>query len=328
MNKAEERKLFDLLYVPKTPWTVSETESPDFVCSVDERFVLGVEITELFANDSDARLQKIPGYVAELTDQKKFRHSDDAKRLQVATFIYDPDGLNPQTVVGVLGQERTLADSAKRLVAVIRGKEAKAERYRTKAERVDLVIRDATNLFHFKEYDPFYFKLSAELDRIAILNSPFREIFLVTLANDKLVKVPLKLNLFAEDFQIFSRVIKEHPKYQDEGWRRQYFLRLAVCLKHFGYKDARLALKKPGLSIVFGAWEMGVWDGSQRIGDYVTNPHEMFSSEEISDEIEIHLGETTETLSALIEARKRLTCCFPFFFELSAGQAPAAAISS
>lgn len=317
MNKADERKLFDLLYQPKIQWSVVEDESPDFRCSVAGQNVLGVEVTELFANESDARLKKIPNYVAELTHQRKFRHADDKKRLKVEKFIYDPNGPNRQEIIGVIQEERTLRDSFGLLGGVLEKKTAKAKNYLKNAPAVDLVVKDASHLLHFDEYVPFYFALSASLDRIAVINSPFREIFLVTsMKGGTTVKIPLKLNLLLEDFEIFTKVLTASKRYEDNKWKHQYFLWLAKCLYNFGYKQARIAAKKPGASIVLGCWEVGLWDGSKRVADYICSPHEMPHSELITNEIDDVIDGEDKNISEFLEGRKKLACCLPFYFPL------------
>jgi hypothetical protein len=64
---------------------VIDSERPDFLVrySADSR-IFGVEVTEFYQSDTNARLNRIPGYVSELLDGRDFRRKYDRKVLNVA----------------------------------------------------------------------------------------------------------------------------------------------------------------------------------------------------------------------------------------------------
>jgi hypothetical protein len=61
-----ERRIFDLIYGEKKDLSVEHRDKPDFwiTNNINEKF--GVEITQLYSDESQARLQCIPNYSEEL----------------------------------------------------------------------------------------------------------------------------------------------------------------------------------------------------------------------------------------------------------------------
>ena len=62
--------------------TVRESESPDFTLQHrNEQECFGVEATEFYLTDSDARIRNIPGYMSSLFAGGQARHRDDVDAL-------------------------------------------------------------------------------------------------------------------------------------------------------------------------------------------------------------------------------------------------------
>lgn len=80
MNKDDERRAFDLAYRAHDQWTIALGESPDFICLRHDQPLLGVEVTELWQHETDARLSNIGGYFDSLLDDEEVVHKDDRHR--------------------------------------------------------------------------------------------------------------------------------------------------------------------------------------------------------------------------------------------------------
>jgi hypothetical protein len=93
-----ERMIFDAVYDSANFVEVEHRDRPDFIIyrRANREMPFGVEITELFDDESHARLQNISGYFEELIAGKPHRHKDDMDELKVEKMkILDPDG-NPK----------------------------------------------------------------------------------------------------------------------------------------------------------------------------------------------------------------------------------------
>ena len=90
LNKKEEKEILNSLYSEQEN-TIEESERPDFILSKDGKRKFGVEITELFYNESSARLKKHKEYggkILKLNTQKKYMHKDDITNLVPIKLYY------------------------------------------------------------------------------------------------------------------------------------------------------------------------------------------------------------------------------------------------
>src|SRR5713101_2273510 len=89
MKKNKERTIFDLVYAGRAFDSVTPTEEPDFrVKNADGEF--GVEITEFYFSQSEARIKNIPGYFQEILERKNYKHKDDVVPLEVKEITVLP----------------------------------------------------------------------------------------------------------------------------------------------------------------------------------------------------------------------------------------------
>jgi hypothetical protein len=83
-KKLNERRLFDLVYGDRRLIEVRECENPDFLarhgCALPW---FGVEVTEYFQSETDARIDRIPGYIASRLTGGNVRHKQDVGPLEV-----------------------------------------------------------------------------------------------------------------------------------------------------------------------------------------------------------------------------------------------------
>ena len=102
MDKSKERVLVETVYGRST-LEIQETEEPDFLCSLQGNTPFGVEVTEFFMTESDARLCKIHGYASELIKGGNLRHKDDKKiRVEDVVYILGDDPGDERTIRAIV----------------------------------------------------------------------------------------------------------------------------------------------------------------------------------------------------------------------------------
>lgn len=180
-KRAQERIILEMVYDPTEFAEITERERPDFSLrrlTTDDPF--GVEVTQVFENESIARLNLLDGYMAQLFEGGRHRHKDDVKRLDVVEFtISDKDGVVKQdNVRGVIAKRPTREDFRKQLAQMIRGKSARGYDA-SYFSHLNLIILD---WFHLG-FDPGSYSSTDFLDsevRGALLNSRFHEVYLIS----------------------------------------------------------------------------------------------------------------------------------------------------
>ena len=176
MEKTFELQLFSYVYGHANHWNVVSSEAPDFLCILNGKTVLGVEITELLGTETDARLRKIGGYALDLCAGGDFLHKDDPKNIAVEVVKYMPQGKEDQAkdVTAIVQEIPRFDKRVSLLQETISFKESKFPSYLASCSNIDLVVEDASNLFWFEEYKDFFYQFSSFIDRAKLINSPFR----------------------------------------------------------------------------------------------------------------------------------------------------------
>lgn len=217
MKKNKERTIFDLVYAGRVIDSVTPAEEPDFkVKNADGEF--GVEITEFYFSQSEARMKNIPGYFTEILEEKKYRHKDDVVPLEVKEFTVLPsDNRSPSfKVEGFMRQVPRIDEVVKKISELIEHKNKRFKNYITGLHHVNLIIFDHEHRFlgTLKDkFHPLFFQ--SELEQ-ALMNADFREVFFITELGEfdapKNVYIPLKmLFLVAEIFLLNFILDKEYP---------------------------------------------------------------------------------------------------------------------
>lgn len=212
MNKDDERRAFDQAYRSHDQWAITPSESPDFICLRDNKPVLGVEVTELWQHETDARLSKISGYFGSLLDGGQVVHKDDRVVAKVETIQLVPkDSLEPiAEVPAIMRKHPSPAERAKLLDTVLAGKESRIPDYLGRCGHVDLLVDDRSMLFWSSDFEQLIRPISSDSVRERVTKSGFREIFLLTYAEEgRRVRVPLKASLLMEDLVVLEELLSE-----------------------------------------------------------------------------------------------------------------------
>lgn len=167
---------------------IEETEKPDFLVTnkkFQEKF--GVEVTELFINQSSARIKKIPNYIGQILngeDERRYKTKEDITNLPIVK-IYIKDNVN-NTYSSVLEKAvkiptMSIGEYIENVKKSIQKKNTK--NYKNICESVELVVNDAEEFF----YDKDILILNKFLKNKELLNlvkdSIFRVVYIVTKYN-------------------------------------------------------------------------------------------------------------------------------------------------
>lgn len=284
MNKDDERRVFDQAYRSHDQWTIAPGESPDFICFRDGKPVLGVEVTELWQHETDARLSKISGYSGRLLDGGEVAHKDDRVVAKVETIQLLPkDSVEPiAEVPAIVRKHPSPAERAKLLAAALAVKERKISDYLGRCGQVDLLVDDRSMLFWFSDFEELIRPISSNPVRKHIIRTRFREIFLLTYSEEGLrVRVPLKASLLMEDLvaleQLFS---EEEAELSDQLYSAPYSSPIAVsvliaALAHIGGVLPVACVEEGRLGISIGCVTLHWTSQGKVIRDYTCMPEQV-----------------------------------------------------
>ncbi len=312
MKKLQENKIFESVYGRSSDWKVVPSESPDFVCFMDGQPFLGVEVTKLYRDESHARLKEIDGYALNLIEGGNYRHKTDKKRIRVEKIQYQSaDGSEPRNIRGIFDEGISYKDAVAILMEQIMDKTNKVHIYLSKCQFIDLIIHDASSMFSFEDYKIISRQLSAYLDKRVLFSSKFREIYLLTLKRDKTpVKIPIKLNLFAEDVFIFEKLIRNDKLLIEQG---QVFELLFCCLKECGYGDLEVVTDSGELSIIVGSHRYAYTKKGKIISECSTEMQFPGKIETITDCSKNVNDKTVRQAQALLLKRNSMSCYLDLF---------------
>lgn len=152
MNKAEEFKILKEVY-SNSKYNIVSSEQPDFLIEYENKKI-GVEITEMYFNESQARIVKDPNYLSSILKKKgadkAYKHKDDKDNIQYSTLY----------VANKLGKYEKLCDAIEqnktneqiieagskanliknKIIETMQCKNGKASKYQ-KCDYLDLVIK-------------------------------------------------------------------------------------------------------------------------------------------------------------------------------------------
>lgn len=73
-KKQEERRIFDLVYADRSFYEVKDSETPDFLVRYfPNTSYFGVEVTEYYLTETNARLDNITDYTGQLLNGKDYK---------------------------------------------------------------------------------------------------------------------------------------------------------------------------------------------------------------------------------------------------------------
>jgi len=307
--------MFKYIYGNCENWNVVPAESPDFVCVRNNKTVLGVEITELYPNESDARLEKVSGYCLDLLDGKEVIHKDDKKNLRVERITYfKKDKSDGREINAIIHEGISFGKKVSRFQEVVNRKEKKTNSYLSSCPIVDLIVNDASYMFRFDNYKDFVIPFSMLIDKATIIESGFREIYIITLhKNNKIVWIPLKLNLFAQEIYIYEKLVADLGKPKDDI--KKFLNILLFCLYKSGFGSIPIIIENGNIGFFVGNSEYLYTKAGKIIREYSTLPESVPSGKVLKEAIKKISDFEKEAANELIKEKQKWKCHVELFFE-------------
>ncbi|MET8051489.1 hypothetical protein ABZU75_28195 [Streptosporangium sp. NPDC005286] len=206
-----ELAILRMIYDEKKFASVQHQDRPDFLLrhhGASTNF--GVEVTELYQTESDARANNRPGYIGQLLAGGRYMHKDDTKTLSISTVkIQDSEGnLKADNVSAIIRQQPSERQRSQAIAEVVHRKNEKADGYLEGLDHVNLIIMDHFGLKHEPDSEYSVSRLLTSGLRPALLETRFREVFLIsTLSDGRKIYRPLQMLLLVERFQLFIEAI-------------------------------------------------------------------------------------------------------------------------
>ena len=186
--------------------SVHHGDRPDFVlCRQGTDTEFGVEVTELYETEADARAHIHPDYIPQLLSGSRHMHKDDVSVLNVERVqLLDKAGNVKATSLPAIVRELPAArEHTGAIVELLRRKTAQARGYRHGLSHVNLLIVDRIGTQRPGGASYSTNELLVPELKEALVSSPFREVFLVSMDHDWRVYRPLQMLLLLEAFELF-----------------------------------------------------------------------------------------------------------------------------
>jgi hypothetical protein len=203
-QKERERAILNMVYGDGEFEEIVESESPDFrIRKRGQALSFGVEVTEFYCSESNARIRNRPEYVTQILAEERYRHKDDKIALPVCVATLVRDGEPDREIRGIFQEVPRISEYAYMVAETIRGKGEKLEGYAAKLTHVNLIIFDMESLL-FRIAAKDFYRYFFTSDIIAALRqSGYREVYLITrLETDRWVYIPIKLVLFLSELYL------------------------------------------------------------------------------------------------------------------------------
>lgn len=254
-KKQEERRVFDLVYAGRSFDEVRENENPDFLVRLFPGTpYFGVEVTEYYLTETNARIDNISGYTNQLLNGEDLKHKDDRKILTVSEIdiITNNDTVHAKDVPAIIQEMPPPSKCAYDVAQRISAKATRLKDSTAECSHTNLIINDKTGLLRTMNKENFYgIYFIPELIE-AITTSPFREIFLVTFLQDEHIYAPLKMLHLLAELYFFNGVIvnggyekKIPPEIDDIELFAAYFNSTVSC-------SVLIHHDTTGMEVIFG----------------------------------------------------------------------------
>ncbi|MCK9200311.1 MAG: hypothetical protein M0P59_03825 [Gallionella sp.] len=304
MQKLDERQQLHRVFWPRS-LNARDFERPDFLIDGHANHILGIEVTSFYASNADAKLKHLPGYAGALIDGTRRPHLADTDQLRVEEVtLLNQDESVFDKITGIIQEVPSPETRIELLFSKISEKEQKTEGYLRNCDEVDLVIYDASHLFHHESHEQFYRSLHPLAPKLNLVASRFREIHMITSAADRnSVYIPLIANTFIADCFAYEHLLASEIKAGRSS--REVFQLLAACLWQEGYSRARVTSSNQGVGFSCGAWEIFYAEDGKKIRDW-NFPDSTYGGEPLTDAISDASTEVLELAQSLLASRN--TC--------------------
>jgi hypothetical protein len=210
LTPSERKKLDERTILAKVYGAAADNvvwhEKPDFIVrSASAERAYGVEATRVFASGPDARLSETPGYSSSVLAGGGIRHRDDRAGFTVSTVsIVNADGVTVASrVPAIIREAQPLEEFLASLGTAIGDKE-KIFPLDPSLSHANLIVDERAHVLLGIRRDDLSKILCSSVVAGPVLESSFREIFLLTGCHSGPVCVPLKALITLSRFFYFN----------------------------------------------------------------------------------------------------------------------------
>ena len=195
VKKQREREILDEVYAHRNFFEIEAHEAPDFLIRIHpgaEQF--GVEITEFYLTEGQARLKQIDGYIDHLLAGGDVRHKDDRQHFKVSAItILSKDGdVKVPDVPAIQTVVKPLGELARQVAEIIKDKDRVHDTAPRYLAHINLIIRDRHGILRHHPSEEFGGLFCTSDLGQAVLASRFREIYFVSTFKEGEGFVPLR----------------------------------------------------------------------------------------------------------------------------------------
>jgi len=238
-KKDKERKILSNLYDIGL-YEVLESEEPDFIMKYrNEESFFGVEITEYYYNETNARMDNIEGYFSSLLDGGDFLHKSDRKELDVSDITLISNDGAENVVKAIASKVPSTSENISKLIENIRSKNKKYRNYEKTLRHINLIVNNTEHFLCLHERKNLFHVLFTPEFVNAIIESSFHEIYLLTLAMDNVrLKIPLKLTLFVSEYMLYQDAFFEYYGVNAEtASPKEFYFQFFEYLRGIGFSS-------------------------------------------------------------------------------------------
>jgi hypothetical protein len=216
-NKDQERAHLRLVYTEREFDSIEPYDPfPDWILRRPAHPPFGVEVTEFYHSETTARLLKDHSYRTELIRERRYRHKDDIGKAQIVTIEIDPGGPRHFKSEAILVNTPPISEYAPSLAARISKESLRVASSPGHLSHVNLLIMDRDHRLSGTPVQEVCPHLLTPGMRTALIETPYREVFLVTSVEQRgNCFYPLRLLFVASEGFLLNRALKEF--YADVG---------------------------------------------------------------------------------------------------------------
>ncbi|MDR7130630.1 hypothetical protein J2X69_002986 [Algoriphagus sp. 4150] len=204
---AKELKIFNMVYGNKNDLIAMPKDKPDIWVDNLKGENFGVEITELYKDQSEARLNNVKGYLNKIINLQEYIHKHDKENLKkVNISYYDKSRKEEVNIPSVLTKAAGFEEYFKLVELSIIEKSSKSKQYNKNLNYHNLIIHDNTSGLKFESNTVINFFSKNSISE-AILGSSFEEIYLITFCGQDEYVLPLKRGLYIYNIYLFDHVV-------------------------------------------------------------------------------------------------------------------------
>jgi hypothetical protein len=278
-QKLREQAILRLVYKGDEYAEILESECPDFLIRhKTQNIFFGVEITEFYFSESNARLRNLPNYFSEII-YGNYRHKADRQILKASDLtITTADGEPKGNTQGILQELPKPEHYINMIATLIASKSGKFNEYNQTLSHINLIILDMEARLQSSPIETFYSHLHIPSLKAALYLSQFREIFILTRANENRdVCIPLKMATLLADLYEFAEIINMFPwetssiYFNDvEEQNEAPVDTMIVFAKYLRAKTNNVRFRKDvgDIEVFFGNSSILVKDGHVTVHDY------------------------------------------------------------